>query len=105
MKPLAPWLQSQLLSLLQRPGHAFLLQGPQPQTIGAGIQHRNTINDWQASDWDRVANANLKSCFFLAQACVRPMKAQGFGRLIRVPVNALEQYLSNKLQPGLQANK
>ena len=28
MKPLAPWLQSQLLSLLQRPGHAFLLQGP-----------------------------------------------------------------------------
>ena len=28
MKPLAPWLQSQLLSLMQRPGHAFLLQGP-----------------------------------------------------------------------------
>lgn len=28
MKPLAPWLQSQLHSLLQRPGHAFLLQGP-----------------------------------------------------------------------------
>ena len=28
-----------------------------------------------------------------------------FGRLIRVPVSALDQYLSNKLQPGLQANK
>ena len=28
MKPLAPWLQSQLLSLMQRPCHAFLLQGP-----------------------------------------------------------------------------
>lgn len=24
-----------------------------------------------------------------------------FGRLIRVPVSALDQYLSNKLQPGL----
>lgn len=48
----------------------------------AGIQHRNTISDWQPNDWDRVTNANLKSCFFLAQACVRPMKKQGFGRLI-----------------------
>jgi len=28
-----------------------------------------------------------------------------FGRLIRVPVSALEQYISSKLQPGLQANK
>ncbi|MFM7800867.1 MAG: DNA polymerase III subunit delta', partial [Limnohabitans sp.] len=27
MKPLAPWLQSQLLSLMRRPGHALLLQG------------------------------------------------------------------------------
>ena len=28
MKPLAPWLQAQLLLLMQRPGHALLLQGP-----------------------------------------------------------------------------
>jgi excisionase family DNA binding protein len=28
-----------------------------------------------------------------------------FGRLIRVPASALEQYLSNKLPPSLQANK
>lgn len=28
-----------------------------------------------------------------------------FGRLIRVPVSALDQYLSSKLQPGIQANK
>ncbi len=28
MKPLAPWLQAQLLLLVQRPGHALLLQGP-----------------------------------------------------------------------------
>jgi excisionase family DNA binding protein len=31
--------------------------------------------------------------------CVR------FGRLIRVPASALDQYLSNKLQPSFQANK
>jgi DNA polymerase III subunit delta' len=30
-QPLAPWLQAQLLPLLQRPGHALLLQGPQGQ--------------------------------------------------------------------------
>lgn len=28
-----------------------------------------------------------------------------FGRLIRVPANALEQYISNKLQPSFQENK
>jgi excisionase family DNA binding protein len=28
-----------------------------------------------------------------------------FGRLIRVPADALEQYLSYKLQPSLQGNK
>ncbi len=28
-----------------------------------------------------------------------------FGRLIRVPADALEQYISNKLQPSLQGNK
>ena len=28
-----------------------------------------------------------------------------FGRLIRVPADALEQYLSNKLQPSLQGKK
>ena len=28
MKPLAPWLQAQLLLLMPRPGHALLLQGP-----------------------------------------------------------------------------
>ena len=48
----------------------------------AGIQHRNASEDWQSDDWDRVVNANLKSCFFLAQACIGPMKKQKFGRLI-----------------------
>ncbi len=28
-----------------------------------------------------------------------------FGRLIRVPKSALDQYISSKLQPGPQANK
>ena len=28
MSPLAPWLQTQLQSLVERSGHAFLLQGP-----------------------------------------------------------------------------
>ncbi len=48
----------------------------------AGIQHRNAIEDWKGDDWDRVTDANLKACFFLAQAAAKPMKAQKFGRII-----------------------
>jgi gluconate 5-dehydrogenase len=48
----------------------------------AGIQHRAALGDWQTEDWDRVLGANLRACFFLAQAAAVPMKRQGFGRLI-----------------------
>jgi gluconate 5-dehydrogenase len=48
----------------------------------AGLGHRAVLADWAGEDWDRVFNANLKSCFFLVQAAGRHLKAHGCGRLI-----------------------
>ena len=48
----------------------------------AGIGHRATIDEMRPEDWDRVHGANLRSCFFLAQAVAPSMKARRNGRII-----------------------
>ncbi len=45
----------------------------------AGIIRRNDAVDFTEEDWDAVIDTNLKSVFFLAQAAVRRMIAQGQG--------------------------
>ena len=48
----------------------------------AGIGHRATIDEMRPEDWDRVHGANLRSCFFLAQAVVPSMKSRKSGRIV-----------------------
>ena len=48
----------------------------------AGIGHRAALSDWTSADWDRIFDANLKSCFFLVQAAGEQLKASGRGRII-----------------------
>ena len=51
----------------------------------AGIIRRADAIDFTEADWDDVMNVNLKSVFFLSQACARAMLADGGGgRIINV---------------------
>jgi gluconate 5-dehydrogenase len=50
----------------------------------AGIQHRRPLIEWEDSDFDRVINVNLSSCFRLARDASRLMLPQKFGRIINV---------------------
>lgn len=48
----------------------------------AGIQYPATLDEWTAEEWDRLLNVNLRACFFLAQQVSKPMRRQGYGRII-----------------------
>ena len=50
----------------------------------AGIIRRNDSVDFTEDDWDAVIDTNLKSAFFLAQACGRHMIAEGRGKIINI---------------------
>ncbi len=48
----------------------------------AGIYPWTLIEDISVTEWDRVLAVNLRSTFLAAQACLKPMKAQGGGRMV-----------------------
>jgi len=48
----------------------------------AGINYRVALAEWTPEDWERILNANLKACFFLAQHVAVTMRRQGRGRII-----------------------
>ncbi|CAM3302423.1 2-dehydro-3-deoxy-D-gluconate 5-dehydrogenase KduD [Asticcacaulis taihuensis] len=50
----------------------------------AGMIRRADSVDFTEADWDAVIDLNLKSAFFLAQACGRHMIAQGSGKIINI---------------------
>jgi gluconate 5-dehydrogenase len=50
--------------------------------LNAGIQHRVPLAEWQSSDWNRVIDTNLSSCFFMAQQAARHMLPRKSGRII-----------------------
>lgn len=50
----------------------------------AGIIRRADALDFTEVDWDAVLNVNLKSVFFLAQACARVMVSQGGGKIVNI---------------------
>ncbi|MGE0742155.1 MAG: 2-dehydro-3-deoxy-D-gluconate 5-dehydrogenase KduD [Hyphomonadaceae bacterium] len=50
----------------------------------AGIIRRADSVEFTEEDWDAVIDTNLKSAFFLAQACGRHMIAQGRGKIINI---------------------
>jgi len=50
----------------------------------AGIIRRAPISDFSEAYWDDVLQINLKAVFFLSQAAVRQMIAQGCGKIINI---------------------
>jgi 3-oxoacyl-[acyl-carrier protein] reductase len=48
----------------------------------AGIYPWTLIENIEPEEWDRVLAVNLRGTFLAAQACLRPMKAQGYGRMV-----------------------
>lgn len=47
-----------------------------------GIFPQASLEDMKESDWDLVMNINLKGMFFVAQAALKAMKKQQYGRVI-----------------------
>jgi 3-oxoacyl-[acyl-carrier protein] reductase len=50
----------------------------------AGIAKDNLVALMKPSEWDEVMNTNLKGVFLCAQAVVKPMMRQRFGRIVNV---------------------
>ncbi len=50
----------------------------------AGTAFRKPLFEVTPSDWDRVADLNLKSLFFACQHGIRQMSEQGYGRVINI---------------------
>ena len=50
----------------------------------AGIRIRKPALEVTEADWDATVDTNLKGLFFCAQAAVRPMIAQGWGRIVNI---------------------
>lgn len=50
----------------------------------AGIIRRADAIEFTEADWDAVMDVNLKSAFFLAQACAKRMIPQGRGKIINI---------------------
>ena len=48
----------------------------------AGIYPWTLIEDIEPEEWDRVLAVNLRGTFLAAQACLKPMKAQRYGRMV-----------------------
>jgi 3-oxoacyl-[acyl-carrier protein] reductase len=48
----------------------------------AGIYPYTMLPDITAEEWDAVLGVNLRGCFLAIQACARPMRAQGYGRIV-----------------------
>lgn len=48
----------------------------------AGIYPWQLIEDTSTDDWDRVMGVNLRGSFHAAKAALKPMRAQGYGRIL-----------------------
>ena len=48
----------------------------------AGIYPYTMLADIGVEEWDAVLGVNLRGCFLAIQACARPMRQQGYGRIV-----------------------
>jgi len=47
-----------------------------------GIYPLTLLPDIAVEEWDRVLAVNLRGCFLAIQACIAPMRAQAYGRIV-----------------------
>ncbi len=50
----------------------------------AAIQHRQPIQDFELSDYDRLMGINLRGCFLLSREAARLMQKKGSGRILNI---------------------
>ena len=50
----------------------------------AGVTSDQLLMRMSDQDWDKVLDTNLKGCWRMAKACIRPMLRQGWGRIINI---------------------
>jgi 3-oxoacyl-[acyl-carrier protein] reductase len=48
----------------------------------AGIYPYTLLPDIPVEEWDAVLGVNLRGCFLAIQACIEPMRAQRYGRIV-----------------------
>jgi 3-oxoacyl-[acyl-carrier protein] reductase len=51
---------------------------------GAGILHRDALEETTEATWDRVVDVVLKGTFLAIQAAVPVMRAQGYGKIVTI---------------------
>jgi NAD(P)-dependent dehydrogenase (short-subunit alcohol dehydrogenase family) len=62
---------------LERFGHLDVLVN------AAGILHPTRFFDLTLDEWNRVVQVNLTGAFLISQAAARPMREQGWGRIVQ----------------------
>jgi gluconate 5-dehydrogenase len=50
----------------------------------AGLAKRGAFENFASADWRTVIDVNLNAAFYLARAAVKPMLAQGYGRIVNI---------------------
>jgi len=63
----------------------------------AAMRPRTRIADVTVDEWDAVLETNLRGPFFLSQAVIPHMKAQGWGRIVMV--SGVDAYWGNPQRP------
>ncbi len=50
----------------------------------AGISQKVTVEDMTLADMERIFRVNMFGLFLTTQACMKPMKAAGYGRIVNL---------------------
>ena len=69
----------------------------------AGLLIENKVAAMTADEWDAALRVNLSAPFYLAQAVLAPMTAQGFGRIVNV--GSVTAAMGNPVEAGYGAAK
>ena len=67
----------------------------------AGVSGRAPLLEYELDDWRRVMATNLDALFFLSQAVLPTMRAQGYGRIVNIGSVYGSLALNARLYPGM----
>ena len=69
----------------------------------AGLLIESSVSRMQQDQWDDALRVNLSAPFYLAQAVIAPMTAQGFGRIVNI--GSVTAAMGNPVEAGYGAAK